>query len=213
MVIQCEDGCYNDGVACMHTNGIDVFHTADGDGMVGTVTHNLEFDFLIALYALFYQNLMHRGKLQRMLHDFHQLCFVIGKAAACAAQCEGRTQHNGITDFICGCDGFFYGISNLRGDNGLTDGLAHFLEQLTILCAFDAIDGSPQKLNLTLLQDTLFFQLHCQIQTCLSADTGNDGIRSFVAQDFCNIFQSQWFHINLIRNGGICHDGCGVRID
>ena len=63
MVIQCEDGCYNDGVACMHTNGIDVFHTADGDGMVGTVTHNLEFDFLIALYALFYQNLMHRGKL------------------------------------------------------------------------------------------------------------------------------------------------------
>lgn len=88
MVIQCEDGSTTmESPVCTPTGSM---FSIPQMVMAWSVPSriNLEFDFLIALYALFYQNLMHRGKLQRMLHDFHQFSFVIGKAAACAAQCE-----------------------------------------------------------------------------------------------------------------------------
>ena len=44
----------------MHTNRIDVFHTADGDGMVVRVAHYFELDFFIAFYGFFNQYLMYR---------------------------------------------------------------------------------------------------------------------------------------------------------
>ena len=42
----------------MDAHGVDVFHAADGDGVVGAVAHDLKLDLLIALHGLFHQHLM-----------------------------------------------------------------------------------------------------------------------------------------------------------
>ena len=55
-------------------------------------------------------------------------------------------------------------------------------------------------------------QLHGKIQAGLSADAGDDGIRPLIADDAGNVFQRQRFHIDLIRNGRVCHDGGGIGI-
>ena len=43
--------------------------------MIIGITHNLELDFLIPLYALFDQDLMYRGKLERIGADFDKFGF------------------------------------------------------------------------------------------------------------------------------------------
>ena len=75
----------------MNAYGVDVFHTADCDCVVLRVTHNLKLDFLVALNALFDKNLMHGRKLEGVDTDINKLLLVVGKTAACAAQCKGRT--------------------------------------------------------------------------------------------------------------------------
>ena len=212
VIVQCQDGSNYDGVTCVNTNGVDVFHTADCDGTVCTVTHYFEFDFFIAFYALFNQYLMYRGQFQRIFHDFNQFCFVVCEAAACAAQCECRTQNNGVTDFVCSFNTFFYGVCDHGRDNGFADGFTHFLEQLTVFRSFDTVDGCTQQFYLTFFQNAFFRQLHSQIQTCLTADTGQDGIRSFITQDFCDIFQCQGFHVHFVCDGCVCHDGSRVGV-
>src|SRR5699024_3891028 len=134
VVVQGHDGGYHNGVTGVNTHRVDVLHAADGDGMVIGVTHDLKLDFLIALDALFNQHLVHRRQLQGVHFDFYQLCFVVGKAAAGAAQSESRTQNHRIANPQSSSLGLLQVVGNLRGNGGLTDGLAQLLEQLPVLC-------------------------------------------------------------------------------
>ena len=211
-IAQCQDRSHNDGVTCVYTNGVDVFHTADGDGVVCAVTHYFEFDFFVAFYAFFYQYLVYGREFQGVFHDFYQFGFVVCKTAACAAQCECGTQYNGVADFFCSVDGFFNGVCDDGRNYGFADFLTEFFEQFSVFSAFDTVAACAQQFNLAFSQNAFLFQLHCQIQTCLTADTGNDGVGTFITQDFCNIFQCQGFHVNLVCNGCVCHDGSGVGV-
>ena len=49
----------------MYAYGVNVFHVAYGDGGIVRVAHYLVFDLLVALDALFHENLMHGGELKR----------------------------------------------------------------------------------------------------------------------------------------------------
>ncbi len=213
MVVQCQDWRHNDRIAGMYANGVNVFHTADGNGAVGCIAHDFKFDFLIAFNALFYQYLMYGREFEGVFHDIHQFTFVFRKAAACAAECECRAQYNGIADFICRLDGFFYGVCDFRRDNGLANALAEFFEQLSVLGALDAFAACTQQLDLTFVQYAFLFQLHGKVQTCLPADARDDSVRAFIAEDSCDVFQCKRFHVNLIGDGCIGHDGSGVGIN
>ena len=65
---------------------------------------------------------------------------------------------------------------------------------------------------MTFLQNALLFQLHGKVQASLSADAGDDGIGTLKANNPGNILQRQRLHIDLIRDGGVGHDGCGIGI-
>ena len=65
----------------MHANGIHVFHAADGDGVILGVAHDLKFDLLVALDALFDEHLVNRGELEGVDADLDQLGLIVGKAA------------------------------------------------------------------------------------------------------------------------------------
>ena len=197
----------------MHTHRVNILHAADGDGVVIGVTHDLKLDLLVALDALLDEHLMNGRKLEGVQTDLHKLFFVVGKTAARAAEGERGTKNHGITDALCRRLCLVQAICDLGGNGRLTDGLAKLLEKLAVLGALNALTAGTEKLHMALAKHTLLFQLHRKVQARLSADAGNDGVGTLIAQDLCDILQRQRLHIHLVRNGGIGHDGSGVGVD
>ena len=155
---------------------------------------------------------MDGGELEGVQADLLQLGFIVGKAAAGAAQGEGRTQYHGVADVRCGLLGLFQGVGDFGGNDGLADGLAQLLKELPVLGPFNGGGGGAQQLHIALPQHALLLQLHGQVQAGLAADAGDDGVGPLIADDLGNVFQGQGLHIDLVRNGGIGHDGGGVTV-
>ena len=180
--------------------------------MVVGVPHDLKLDLLVALDGLLHQHLVDGRQGEGIQADLHQLRFIVGKAAAGAAQGEGGPQHHGVADAL-GCRlGFLDGVGDLGGNDGLVDGLAQLLEQLPVLSPLDGSAGGAQQLHPALLQNALLFQLHGQVQAGLAADAGDDGVGPLIADDLGDIFQSQRLHVDLVGDHGVGHDGGGVGI-
>ena len=97
-------------------------------------------------------------------------------------------------------------------NRGLADRLTKLLEQFTVLSALNADAWRTKQFNMAFLQNTFFLELHRKIKTGLTADAGDNGIRTFVTKDLSNIFQRQRLHINLVRNRRIRHDRCRIGI-
>ncbi len=184
----------------MYADRVDIFHAAYGYRVVGTVAHDFKLNFLISFYALFNKYLVHRGKCECVRSEFFKLCLIVGKSAACTAERKGRSQYDRIAYFTCSRLCFLNAVCDLRWYNRLAYGLAHFLKQLSVLCALYALAARAQKLYITFTQHALLFKLHCKIKPCLTADSWDNGIRTLIADNLCDIFQCQRFHINLIRN-------------
>src|SRR5665647_3806687 len=60
-VIQCLRWCHDDRVSGVHSQGIEIFHRADGNAIVLGVTHHFEFDFLPAFQRFLIQTLIEKS--------------------------------------------------------------------------------------------------------------------------------------------------------
>ena len=109
---------------------------------------------------------------------------------------------------LCGFLCLFKGISDFRRNDGFADLLAHLLEQLAVFRTFNGFTRCAKQLCAALLENAFLVQLNRQVQTGLSADARNDRVRSFIAENFGDVFEGQRFHVNLVRHLGVCHD-CG----
>ena len=212
VVAEGHDGGDHHAVTGVDAHGVDVLHAADGDGVVTRIPHDLEFDLLVALDGLFHQNLMNRGEGKGVETNLHQLVFIVSKAAAGAAQSKGGAKHHGVADALGGLLGLLQGVGNFGGDDRLADGLAQLLEKLTIFGTLDGLAGGAQQPDPAFPQNALLFQLHGQIQTRLTADAGDDGVGTLVADDLGDIFQRQRLHVDLVGDDGVGHDGGGVGV-
>ena len=107
---------------------------------------------------------------------------------------------------------FLHRAGNHRGQHRLSKALTQLLKKFPILCLLNAFAGCAQQLYPALSENTLLFQLHGKIQSGLSANSGDDSIRALKADNLCHIFQRQRFHIDLIRNCRIRHNGCRIGV-
>ena len=122
----------------MDSDGVNVFHAADSDGGIVCVSHDLVFDFLIALDAFFNKHLTDRGKLECIFHDSHKLVLIVRKAAARSAERKRRTKHNRVSDFLCGRNCLGNGMGDDGRQNRLAEVLAKLFEKLSVLRFFNA---------------------------------------------------------------------------
>ena len=199
-------------VAGMHADRIEIFHIADHNRGVVRIAHDLVFDLLVALDALFHQHLVHRGKLQRVCHQCAEFRIACRKSAAGAAQGERRAQNHRVADLFRRRQSLLHRFCNLRGADRLADLLAQRLEQLAVLGFFDALAPGAEQLRPALAQNALLFQLHGKVQSRLPAQARNDRVRALVADDLCHVFQRQRLHVHLVRNARVGHDGCRVGV-
>ncbi len=66
--------------ACMDTQGVEIFHVADGDAIVVTVAYYLVFNFFPAFQTFFNQNLIGEGK--SLFCQLIEFFFVFAKSRA-----------------------------------------------------------------------------------------------------------------------------------
>ena len=123
---------------------VQILHVADGDGGVVGIPHDLVFDLLEALDALFHQHLMDRRQRKGIFHDFPELLLIVRKSAAGTAKGKGRPQDNGIADLPCGVQTFLHGVCDHGRKHRLAKAFAQLLEQLPVLCLFNTAAGCSQ---------------------------------------------------------------------
>ena len=92
--------CYNDGVTGVNANWVKVFHVADGDTVIITITHYLILDFLPASYTALDKNLTDHGILEALDYDVDKLILTVSNTAACTAHGVCRTYNQRIANFI-----------------------------------------------------------------------------------------------------------------
>ena len=196
----------------MDADGVDVLHVADRDGRVGGVAHDLVLYLLVAADALLNQHLVHGRDGQRVLGQLAQLGLVVGKAAAGAAEGEGRAQYDGVADARGGLDAALERLGGLAGQHGLAQALTELLELLAVLGQLYALHAGAQHLHAALGEDAELLQLHGEVQAGLAAYAGDDGVRALIADDARDVLGSQRLHVHLVRHAGVGHDGRGVGV-
>ena len=196
----------DDRVAGVDADRVDVLHRADGDGGVVGVAHDLELDFLVALDALFDEDLVDRGQGEGVAHVVAQFLLVVGKAAAGAAEGEGRTEDDRVADLLGDADRLFDAVDRLGGDDGLAEAEAELLEELAVLGLLDALEGGSEDFDVALVEDAFLGQLDGEVQAGLAAEARDEGVRTLVADDLGDVFQFERFHIDLVGHMGVGHD-------
>ena len=189
----------------MYTHRVYVLHIAYGNRCVITVTHYLVLYLLVSLDALLNEHLMSWRNRKCTANHLSKFRFVIRKSAARASERKRRPEHNRESNPASNLEPFIFIICNLRLQHRLTEFLAQLLEQLPVLGTLDAVTLGTKQLRSALAQHTFFIQLHCEIESGLSADSRQNGIRSLVPDYPGEIFQGERFHINLVRHRRISH--------
>ena len=200
------------GVAGVDSHRVEVFHITNSNGGIVCIPHYLVFDFLIAFDAFFHKYLMNGRKGKGVFHHCAKLGLIPRKAAARSAQGKCGAENDGIADGVCSLNRFFNAVCDLRGNDRLADPLTKLLEKLSVLGAFDAFGVCAEQFDFTLLKHALFGKLHCKVKSGLAADSGNDCVGALVAAYPCHIFEGQRFHINLVGDGGVGHNGGRVGV-
>ena len=203
----------HDGVAGVDAHGIDVLHAAHGNGGVGGVAHNLELYFLISLDALFHEHLMHGGEGKRCAHQVAQLFFVVGKAAAGAAERESGAQDHRVADLGGHTHAVLYAVADFRRNHGLAYADAELLELFAVFGLLDAFEGGAEYLHAAFFEYALAGQLHGEVEAGLAAEPGHYGVRTLVAYDLGYVLKLERLHIHLVGDMGVGHDGGGVGVD
>ena len=146
------------------------------------------------------------------MSDDAQLFCVLGRAAAGAAQGEGGTDNDGITDAVRHGQGILHSLGDVGGNDRLADLRHGFLEELPVLGPGNGLGVSAQQADALGLQEALLVQLHGQGQARLAAQARQDGVRLFLFDDALDGLHRQGLQVDLIRHGLVGHDGGGVGI-
>ena len=156
----------------MHADGVDVFHRTDGDRRVVFVPHDLEFDFLPALDALFDKNFGDRGQFQAAADQGKKLVLVCGESPSRAAEGERGAQDHRIADLRGDIPSFLRGMRDVRGQDRLAELFAEGFEHFPVFRRLDGFALRSEQLDPALPEDPLLFKLYGEVQPDLPADPG-----------------------------------------
>ena len=194
----------------MDTDGVKVFHGADGDHVAVAVAQHFEFDLFPSVNVLLYKDLRDRRKHEPVVRDRTQLLFVIGNAAARSAERKCGTDDDGIPDLFRNSDAFLHRIGDVRRHDGLTDLLHRFLEKFPIFCPVYRLDLRSDQFDSPFIEETFLCQLTADRKPRLSAQRREQTVRTFLDNNALDGFERKRFEINFVRKRLVRHDRCGV---
>ena len=213
LVAQGLAGRNDDRVACVHADGVDVFHVTDRDRVALVVAHDLVFDFLPARDALLDEDLVHAGVHDAGGGNLAQLVPGIGDAAARAAEGVCRADDNRQADLAGELDRVLDRVHDLGGDARLADLLHRVLEHLAVLGLSDGVRFGAEQLDTHFIQEAALAKLHGKVQAGLAAEVGQQRVRALLLDNLLHRFHGHRLDVDLVRHGLVGHDGRGVGVD
>ena len=205
-------GSHDHRVAGVDAHGVEVLHVTYGDHVALVVAHHLVLDLFPAGDALFHQDLMDGRKAQTVGADLDQLFAGLADAAAGAAHGKGRAHDDRVADAVGAVQCVLQVLHHLRGDDGLVQLFHGLLEQLAVLGTVDGLGIAGQQTDAGAVQITGACQLHGQVQTHLTAEVGQHGVRLFDVQNALHDFQRHGLDIHMVGHVRVSHDGSGVGV-
>ena len=196
----------------MDADRVHVFHGTYRNDIAGAVAHGLKLDFLPAGNALLHKHLGNRRKVKTVACDLAQFFGVSRDAAARTAQRIGRTHNDRISDFICNPQRLFHRDRSRRRNDRLPHLFQRSAEALPVLGALDALNIRAEELYPKALQRSVAAELHGKRQPGLSAEPGQQTVRTFLFDDAAERLGGQRLKIDGVRKLFIRHDGGGVGV-
>ncbi len=203
----------SDAVPCMDAHRVEVLDGADDDEVVSAVAHHLQFVLLPAQDRLLHQDLIGRAFVQSPGSDLPQLVWVVGQAAAAAAQGEGRAHNDRVAHFVSDGQGFLDGIGQPAAGHGEPDFSHGLLEQEPVLGQPHGLDPRTDEAYAVAVQHPGIGQGDSQIERRLPAHRGQQGIGSLSGDDSLQHGDGEGFDVGAVGHLGIGHDGGRVGVN
>ena len=202
-----------DGVAGVHTHGIEVLDGTDDDNVVGKVAHHLQLEFLPAERAFFGEHFVDRREIEAAFQDGDQVFAIVGDAAAGAAQSKAGTQDHREADLRREGEAAF-DIGDELGRRGFEADLPHgVLEEQTVFGFLDGVDFCADELDAVSVEHAGFGEFDREIQAGLTAHGGEQRVGAFDADDLFDVLAAERFDVGFVGEIGVGHDGRGVGVD
>ena len=207
-----QHGSGAEGISRVHAQRVDILDEADGDHVVLGVPNHLQLQLFPAQDGLFHQHLAHHTGLQAPGAHRLQFFHIVYQTAAGAAHGVCRAQNHRIPQLVGDGQRLFHTVSHLAAGHLDAQTVHGFLKFNPILAALDGVHLHADHLHAVLVQDSLRRQLGAQVQSRLSAQIGQDGVRPLFGDNLLQPFHIQRFNIGDVRNSRIRHDGGRVGI-
>ena len=171
------------------------------------VGDGVRFAFRRVLKELVDQNRPFRRHIFRFFNIFHKHVFVADDFHAAAAQHEGRTDHQRISDLMRDGAGLLQVARHAGTRHRDAKLLHHLAEQVAVFRHVDRRRRRAENVHAVLLQ------LVRQIQWRLPAELDDDAHRLLLLIDAQHVFQRKRFKIKLIRCVIIRRDRLRIAVD
>ena len=145
--------------------------------------------------------------------DSFKVFQVVGNSTSQTTHREGGPDHHGEAEELRTGEQIFLSVANITTSRFTTYFCDDSFKNLAILAAAYCVNVRPDELHSILLQDALFVQGDRSIECSLSAESCENRVRTFDLNNSFNEFSRNRFDIRCIREFGICHDCCWIRID
>ena len=209
---------HRDRVAGMHAHRIDVFDRADDDAIVVLVAHHLHLVLLPAQHRFFDQHFAGRGGVDAALDDLDEFLFVVGDAAAGAAERERGPDDGRQPDIVERLQGLDQRLYLMRSRRREADLLHRLAEQLAVFGLVDGFGGRADHLHVVLFQHAHAPQRQRGVERGLPAHGRQQrkaaGNRiAFLGDDLGDDLRRDRLDISRVRQIRIGHDGRRIGID
>ncbi len=205
-------------IAGMHAHRIDVFDRADDDAVILLVAHHLHLELFPAEHRFLDQHFVGGRGIDAALDDLDELGFVVGDAAAGAAERERRPDDGGQPDVLERFERLDQRLDLMRARRLQADLVHRLAEQFSILGLVDGIGGGADHGDVELFQGAHLAQRQRGVERGLPAHgrqqrkAAGDGV-AFLLDDLGDDLRRDRLDIGGVGQVRIGHDGGRIGID
>ena len=201
---------YNDALAGVDAQGVEVLHAGHGEAVVVGIADNLELYLLPALQALFNKNL--GSESEGALCNLLEHLLVLADTAAQTTEGVGTADHDGITYLACRGNGILDVLASLAYGR-LHVYLVQFLyEKIAVLGVHDGLHAGTQNLHSVLLQSAVEVEFGATVEGCLTTESQQDAVGAFLLDNLGNEVCVYRLEINFVSYALACLDGSHIRV-
>ena len=197
----------------MDPHGVHIFDEANSDHLVFGVPHHLKFQLFPSQHRFLDKHLVDQAYRKATGGHRPQLFHIVYQPPAGAAHGVSRANHNRISELLGNgfgvldrVDGLAFGHFDVQTNHGL-------LESEPVLSALDRVHVNPDDLHAVFFQHSCVIEFRGQIQSGLSPQVRQQGVRSLTGDDFRKCPCIQGLDVRHICHPGIGHDSGRIGVD